>query len=282
MTNISSMAALATILMLAPVAHAVDRGVVGLPTAERDFHVAVRVPVASGCSITGIRFYSNDATVYPCISLRADVPHASLPRPGVVVREVRPFGAASGYVDVTFETYRVDTDTHVWAMITFPDLTPIRRRGVGGGPGIGWCESPSPNSTRSLFIVDGAVNEFLPGFDIALRQTEAAVQSMIVGNDQTAESLIDRLHVEARLGVDHARGAAVFTIGVPRDVAVSVDIFAVDGRRVDRIDRNLTAGWHRVVWPDNRWSGRSPASGVYLYRVTAQGEMQSGKVILVR
>ncbi len=70
---------------------------------------------------------------------------------------------------------------------------------------------------------------------------------------------------------------------VPRAGVVSVSIYDLAGRLVQRLDsRVLSAGTHDARWDGRGKSGKPVASGVYLVRVESAGEVASGKVTLRR
>ena len=75
------------------------------------------------------------------------------------------------------------------------------------------------------------------------------------------------------------------TIGfsLPRSEQVRIDIYDLVGRLVRRlVDRPMEAGRHQIVW--NGWDdrGRTVASGVYFYQMTAGKQSPAKKMILLR
>ena len=65
--------------------------------------------------------------------------------------------------------------------------------------------------------------------------------------------------------------------------SVSVELFDIRGRRVRQLlQAPLAPGPHRLVWDGRDASGRSLASGVYLYRVRLADETWNGKITLLR
>lgn len=150
--------------------------VVGLRGSYEDVFVAVRGVVPAGTVVRGIRFYSNDATVFPAVLLAADGGEARLPRVGAVVRSVARVVGQPGYLDVEFPPYEVTQAERLWAIVRFPDRSPMLGAGLGGGPAIGWREARELAGERSLFWVMGAVNEFSPAFDISLMTTASSLK----------------------------------------------------------------------------------------------------------
>jgi hypothetical protein len=68
-----------------------------------------------------------------------------------------------------------------------------------------------------------------------------------------------------------------------RPARVSVDIFDVRGARVAQLlAGEIAAGPRHVAWNGRDDAGRAAPSGVYLYRVTVDGEASLGKLVKVR
>jgi hypothetical protein len=70
---------------------------------------------------------------------------------------------------------------------------------------------------------------------------------------------------------------------VPANGNVRLTVFDVNGRIVRTlVDGNATAGNHEVVWDGLDMSGRSVASGVYIYRLTGANNEITRRMTLVR
>jgi len=68
-----------------------------------------------------------------------------------------------------------------------------------------------------------------------------------------------------------------------KDSRVRLEIYAVDGSLVRRlVDRHEVAGPHSVMWDGMNEQGRGAPSGVYLYRIVADGVVASLRMTLVR
>lgn len=65
---------------------------------------------------------------------------------------------------------------------------------------------------------------------------------------------------------------------LPRDAEVALDVFDLSGRKVSTlVDGLLEAGDYAIPW-----NGSGCASGVYLYRLTADGVARSGRMMLIK
>ncbi len=72
-----------------------------------------------------------------------------------------------------------------------------------------------------------------------------------------------------------------FTLAAPG--AVTLDILAVDGRRLARlVDEALPAGRHERVWDGRDGEGRAQASGVYLAQLRWSGGAESRRLLLLK
>jgi hypothetical protein len=70
---------------------------------------------------------------------------------------------------------------------------------------------------------------------------------------------------------------------LPSNGSVRLTVFDVNGRIVRTlVDGNVTAGNHEVVWDGLDMSGRSVASGVYVYRLTGANNEITRRMTLVR
>jgi len=64
---------------------------------------------------------------------------------------------------------------------------------------------------------------------------------------------------------------------------VTVEVFDLLGRKIVTLfNENVRAGTHTVVWDGTGRNGSSLPSGVYLYRVTAENTVRTGKMLMVR
>ncbi|HET7498825.1 MAG TPA: hypothetical protein VFM00_11035, partial [Candidatus Eisenbacteria bacterium] len=79
------------------------------------------------------------------------------------------------------------------------------------------------------------------------------------------------------------RDEAAFRFGLPLAARVRLDLFDIRGRRVaTALDAQLPAGRHEAVWRRTDARGRRVASGVYVARLEALGEVRIRKLVLVR
>jgi len=70
---------------------------------------------------------------------------------------------------------------------------------------------------------------------------------------------------------------------VERSALVVLEVFALDGRRVKTlVSETLPAGRHEVTWGGVDSDGVGVASGVYLFRMRAEGKVYIGRGTLLK
>jgi len=70
---------------------------------------------------------------------------------------------------------------------------------------------------------------------------------------------------------------------LPEGVFTRLDVFDLRGRLVTTlVDEQMQAGRHEAVWTGKDTSGRQVASGTYVYRLTADGQTLTHKMLLVK
>lgn len=77
-------------------------------------------------------------------------------------------------------------------------------------------------------------------------------------------------------------GGTTIRFDVPRPAAIRIDVFDAMGRRVRTLaDRQFEPGSHGVAWDGTDASGQRARPGVYLYRMTAEGFRDQGRMVLL-
>ena len=77
--------------------------------------------------------------------------------------------------------------------------------------------------------------------------------------------------------------STTISFDLPRGMTVSLDVLALDGRRVAELVRDaLPAGRHEVTWQGRNDQGGVVASGVYFARLVCDGEVQTTKMTLTK
>ena len=74
-----------------------------------------------------------------------------------------------------------------------------------------------------------------------------------------------------------------FSIDLPSPTYVSFTIYNVTGQKVRTlVDDYLDAGPHTVTWHGTNDRGETVSSGIYFYRVVAEGNVVTKKMVLMK
>jgi len=71
--------------------------------------------------------------------------------------------------------------------------------------------------------------------------------------------------------------------GLPKVSVVQLEIFNILGQRVTvLLNKKFDPGYHSVTWDGTNYNGQSVATGVYFYRLKAEGFVSSRKMLLLK
>jgi|GEM_PF-2470705 len=77
--------------------------------------------------------------------------------------------------------------------------------------------------------------------------------------------------------------ATTITFSLPRDMAVSLDVYSLQGRHVSRLlQGSRNAGTHRVIWDGTDQEGYAAPSGTYLARMVTEEGVETSKMVLAK
>ena len=106
--------------------------------------------------------------------------------------------------------------------------------------------------------------------------------STIGGTSGVGDGRIGNGTIAARATSDS--GQAVISFSLPEKAIVDLTVLDVRGRMIRRLLATslLAAGAHDAPWDGRDNQGRTAASGVYFFRLTAGSERAQGRIVLVR
>jgi hypothetical protein len=79
------------------------------------------------------------------------------------------------------------------------------------------------------------------------------------------------------------RGTTAIRFGLPHDGPVTLCVFDVNGQLVRTLYRGrMPAGEHTLPWLGTNDAGRPVAAGVYFYRLDAEAQTNTKKLLLIR
>jgi len=110
---------------------------------------------------------------------------------------------------------------------------------------------------------------------------EAMVDATVTGVGTHAPALS---HLQVLDNAPNPFGeSTTFEFGMPAPGHVSITVYDVAGRLVYSRDAGeMGAGWHRRVFTGVNSEGHRLASGVYFYRINANGEVATRKIVIQR
>lgn len=73
------------------------------------------------------------------------------------------------------------------------------------------------------------------------------------------------------------------TFDIAKAGHVSIDIYSITGQKIRSLyDGNVNAGIHRITWDSKTDDGQAAASGVYFYKLKADDQVQTRKMVMVK
>lgn len=183
---------------------------------------------------------------------------------------------------------RVGGDVHLnWNRAVAPDLRDyaIYRASSSG-------VTPVPihflSSAEDTIAVDSgapstALYYIVTAFDVHANQSSPSNETnvgAVTGVDETPALTV--LSVRGNHPNPFA-GSTELEIGLPAPSDIKIEVFDVAGRRVSEVDvRGARAGWQKVPFSGRGRDGSALASGVYFYRVGANGTTITRKMVITR
>jgi len=77
--------------------------------------------------------------------------------------------------------------------------------------------------------------------------------------------------------------ATKISFDLPHGTKVDLEVFDIRGRKVQTlVSETLGAGQHAVIWNGSDDSGRQVSSGTYFYRLRADGQTMTNKMLLLK
>ena len=73
------------------------------------------------------------------------------------------------------------------------------------------------------------------------------------------------------------------SFSVPSEGHVQISVYDITGRLIaNLVDRNMSEGYHHVVWDGKDISGLDVSAGLYIYNLQAEGVSMTRKMILMK
>jgi flagellar hook assembly protein FlgD len=143
------------------------------------------------------------------------------------------------------------------------------------------------SSTDSLLTDTGAplttLYYIVTAYDVHANQSAASNEAFVSGATSVGNTpAITQLTV-LQNSPNPFTAATEFQVGLPAPSDVKVEIYDVAGRRVGgMVVRDQAAGWSKIPFTGRNDAGAPLASGVYFYRITANGTTITRKMVIAR
>jgi hypothetical protein len=242
------------------------------PDAERSYYALMCITTDSGESVCNI---IQGTGIESHISLAAE-DFGSVEFKGAESTKV------DGKVDLTIHPTRPTTITEI--RITGPDAADFRFNWAAATAPYNYLPSPAnPWASISSTSIEIPV-DFMPGstgsktaqFEVIGDFSECDTSvALLTGNAVTSLTVEDGIHDLFTISTDRT---GTFTISLPYATAVTLDLYDASGNRVAQVaDGMMDTGIHRIAI-----NNEAIASGVYLYRFSADGAIRTGRIVVVR
>jgi hypothetical protein len=157
----------------------------------------------------------------------------------------------------------------------------------------------SPDAGRTWTLVTDDLGGHAYSWSVPETETDAALLELVAFDGQglmgswmsesfaiTKGGLADRLPTVYGIrlaGPNPARSAALFSLAVPRDGTVNVNVYDVKGALVRQLVRTaMGPGLHSLTWDGRDGSGQLVASGVYFVHLNTSEKQETVRVLLMR
>jgi flagellar hook assembly protein FlgD len=143
------------------------------------------------------------------------------------------------------------------------------------------------NSTDSLVLDTGAplttLYYIVTAKDVHENQSAASNEAFVSGATNVGNTPVVTQFTVLQNYPNPFTTGTEFQVGLPAPSDVTVEIYDVAGRRVGSLSvRDAAAGWQRIPFAGRDDRGGALASGVYFYRITANGSTVTRKMVIAR
>jgi hypothetical protein len=166
--------------------------------------------------------------------------------------------------DTTFHVFIGTAVDSIMPMIGIDVTTPVERLG---------------------FAIVGPDTIALNSTDPPFNSLDLMIRCMISGTSGIGDKPVE-IPAELTLGDNYPNPfnpTTAILFGLPKSSRVELTVHNVLGKKIATlVDGNLTVGMHRAIWDGRDNTGRELPSGIYLYKLKADGKELSKKMILVK
>jgi len=102
-------------------------------------------------------------------------------------------------------------------------------------------------------------------------------------NDEDAAAEVPKVFTLFQNTPNPFNPSTVIGFGLASDMPVHLAVYSASGQKVRKLlSGQMSAGKHSVIWDGRDDTGQTVSSGVYLYRLEADGRSETRKMMLMR
>ncbi|HEX9917417.1 MAG TPA: FG-GAP-like repeat-containing protein [candidate division Zixibacteria bacterium] len=145
--------------------------------------------------------------------------------------------------------------------------------GVGVDPYSVFCADLDGDLDLDLAVANGASNNV----SILFNQTNASYVGEEIGDAKPSSFILSQNYPNP------FNSETVIEYSLPKASQVKIAIYNILGQKVTTLlDKVEPAGFRRVIWDGKNQNGEIVSSGIYFYRIEAEGFVQSKKMLLLK
>lgn len=279
------------LLLLLPVAGLQAQeisGVFGMAPATTDAAMAVWVPLESGQSVAGVRWFNNDGSLaFPEVLAVAGDPNYPSTLADAVQVGANVAGATLGWSELTFAQPLASATPGLFLIFKLPAGGAFVNEGQGCGLGY----TLGSGQVLCWVTADGAQwSQISPDYQMAVSavmNTAKSGEVLVLGAGKEEPGVAGKTPPmtapSLQIGPNPFNPRTTITYALPRDMEMSLVIFDVRGRKAATVASGIQgAGKHTVTWDGRDDQGLPLPSGVYLARLKAGALVLTRRMTLVQ
>ena len=263
-------------------------GVFGMAPVTADAAMAVWVPLESGQSVAGVRWFNNDGSqVFPEVLAVAGDPEYPSPLADAVQVGTNVAGATLGWSELTFTQPLASATPGLFLVFRLPADGEFITEGQGCGLGY----TLGSGQVRCWITADGDQwNLISPDYQMAVAAVMNTAKSgdvLVLGTGKEGPADTGKMPPmtvpSLQIGPNPFNPRTTITYALPRDTEISLVIYDVRGRKAATVASGpQSAGKHTVAWDGRNDQGLPLPSGVYLARLKAGTLVMTRRMTLVQ
>ncbi len=195
--------------------------------------------------------------------------------------------ASNNIIFVFCDTYDLDGYVGVWAQVKGSDglHMPLLINAIDGVNAGSWIETPQYIDGDVVHITWGRGGDTWSNVDCLMHSTVSITtllaQPLVGVAGEPPVKPVSKFALNASRP-NPVRNNAELSFNLPTAGRYSLQVFNVAGQLVRTLDGSGVAGFNQVSWNTKDNNGRSVANGVYLYKLNANNNTATRKLVVVK